>query len=154
MVTLLYSPRPSLQPNRALSAMLAGMLRDPQPAAARPAPVFTPAADILETAQGFELHLALPGVKKEAVSIELLEGQLVISGDRPAPAATGAVVSEVPAALLSHRTETSYGAFARSFRLPETVNAKAIVAELADGVLRLTLPFDTEKVTKQYIAIR
>ena len=33
------------------------------------------------------------------------------------------------------------------------VSVKAIGAEFADGVLRTTLPFDTEKVTKQYIEI-
>ena len=69
-------------------------------------------------------------------------------------AATGTVASEVSAAVRSHRAETSYGAFARSFRPPETVNAKVIVAELADGVLRLILLFDTEKATKQRSAIR
>ena len=50
--------------------------------------------------------------------------------------------------------EGQYGTFERSFRLPDTVNVKAIAADLADGVLRLTLPFDTEKTTRQTIAIR
>ena len=85
MATLLYNNRPSLRPSRALSTMLADMLRDPDPPAP-PTPAFTPAADILETATGFELHLALPGVKKEAVNIEFLDGQLVVSGTRPNPA--------------------------------------------------------------------
>ena len=173
MATLLYNTRPSLRPSRALSTMLADMLRDPQTAPAQPAPAFTPAADILETATGFELHLALPGVKKDAVSIEFLDGQLVISGDRPNPAAaakeaaaaateakptneaTPAVLTpEAPVAPKFRRIETNYGAFTRSFRLPETVNVKAIGAELTDGILRVTLPFDTEKVTKQHIEIR
>ncbi|GAC1592164.1 MAG: hypothetical protein NVS3B25_12390 [Hymenobacter sp.] len=152
--------------------MLADMLRDPQSGATPPAPAFTPAADILETTQGFELHLALPGVKKEAVSIEFLDGQLVVSGERPNPVAAtkeaAATATEAPAAdtnqpaVLSpehaaapkfRRTETAFGTFTRSFRLPETVNVKAIGAELADGILRVTLPFDTEKVTKQHIEI-
>lgn len=162
MATLLYNPRPSLRPSRALSAMLADMLREPQTAAAQPTPAFVPAADILETPSGFELHLALPGVKKAAVSIEFHDGQLVIAGERANPAeATGndenkpaVVAPEAPAAPRFRRTETNYGTFARSFRLPETVNVKAIGAELTDGILRLTLPFDTEKVTKQHIEIR
>lgn len=175
MATLLYNTRPSLRPSRALSAMLADMLRDSQPATAQPTPAFTPAADILETAQGFELHLALPGVKKDAVNIEFLDGQLVISGDRTNPAtaakevATAAtesnnseaeenkpavVNSEAQNAPKFRRIETNYGSFTRSFRLPETVNVKAIAAELTDGILRVTLPFDTDKVTKQHIEIR
>jgi HSP20 family protein len=32
------------------------------------------------------------------------------------------------------------GTFRRSFTLPDTVNAEAIDAKLADGVLRVTLP--------------
>ena len=64
------------------------------------------------------------------------------------------VAPGAPAAPKFRRLETSYGAFTRSFRLPETVNVKAIAAELTDGILRLTLPFDTEKVTTQHIEIR
>ena len=177
MATLLYNTRPSLRPSRALSAMLADMLQAPQAAAAQPTPAFVPAADILETAQGFELHLALPGVKKEAVNLEFLDGQLVVSGNRPNPAVaakeaaatateaapttenaaenTPAVVApQAPAAPKFRRTETNYGTFSRSFRLPETVNVKAISAELTDGILRVVLPFDTDKVTKQHIEIR
>jgi HSP20 family protein len=170
MATLLYNTRPSLRPSRALSAMLADMLQAPQTATTQPTPAFVPAADILETVEGFELHLALPGVKKEAVNLEFLDGQLVVSGSRPNPAAaakeaaagaaeatdeTPAVVApEAPAAPKFRRTETNYGTFSRSFRLPETVNVKAISAELTDGILRVTLPFDTEKVTKQHIQIR
>lgn len=174
MATLLYNNRPSLRPSRALSAMLADMLREPQAPTNQPTPAFAPAADVLETAIGFELHLALPGLKKEAINIEFLDGQLVISGNRPNPADavkeaaatateapaetlanTPAVVTpETPAAPKFRRIETNYGSFSRSFRLPDTVNVKAIGAELADGILRVTLPFDTDKVTKQHIEIR
>ncbi|MBF9219586.1 Hsp20/alpha crystallin family protein [Hymenobacter ruricola] len=178
MATLLYNTRPSLRPSRALSTMLADMLREPQVAPTQPTPAFVPAADILETAEGFELHLALPGFRKEAINIEFHDGQLVISGERANPAAaakeaaatateanTGdenkadenkpaVVAPEAPAAPKFRRLETNYGAFTRSFRLPDTVNVKAIGAELTDGILRVTLPFDTEKVTKQHIEIR
>ena len=173
MATLLYNPSPSLRPSRALSTMLADMLRDPQPASVHPSPAFTPAADILESAEGFELHLTLPGVKKEAINIEFLDGQLVISGERPNPtsaakeaAATATEANSAdeskPAVVNAEATntpkfrriESNYGTFSRSFRLPDTVNVRAIGAELTDGILRVTLPFDTEKVTKQHIEIR
>lgn len=153
MATLLYNPRPSLRPSRALSTLLADMLRD-QPNNISTPSAFTPATDILETATGFELHLALPGVKKEAVSIAFLDGQLVVSGSRPCPVPAAKAAAEAPAAPAFRRLETAYGPFTRSFRLPATVNGKAIEAELTDGLLRLTLPFDTEKATKQHIEIR
>ena len=128
--------------------MLNELLRDAQPAAPQPSASFVPAADILETAQGYELHLALPGVAKDAVSLDFEDGQLVVTGQRPAPAAEGENAPKL------HRVETRFGDFRRSFRLPETVNAKAISAELTNGLLRVLLPFDTEKTTKQRIEVR
>lgn len=38
-----------------------------------------------------------------------------------------------------HRMERSYGAFARSFTLPETVDAESARADYANGVLTITL---------------
>ena len=173
MATLVYN-RPALRPSRAFNSMLNEMLRETLPTTPQPATTFTPAADVLETATGFELHLALPGLRKDAVNLEFLDGQLVVSGTRPNPVAaakeaataaaeapvttdenTPAVLpAEAPAAPRFHRVETSYGSFRRAFRLPDTVNVKAISAELTDGILRVALPFDTDKVTKQLIEVR
>ena len=82
MATLLYNNHPSLRSSRALSTMLADMLRESQAAPAQPTSAFIPTADVLATATGFELHLALPGVKKAAVSIKFLDGELVVAGER------------------------------------------------------------------------
>jgi len=173
MATLVYNNRPSLRPARMFNSLLSDMLRET--GGTQPAPSFVPAADIVETAQGFEVHLALPGLKKDAVKIEFLDGQLVVSGERVNPftaakeaAATAAEATDTPAdetkpavvpaapeaAPRFRRTETNFGHFQRSFRLPETVNVKGIGAELTDGILRVTLPFDTDKVTKQVIEVR
>ena len=148
MAAVLYNSRPALRPVRAFDTMLNEVLRDAQAVTPTPSTAFVPAADILETAAGYELHLALPGVAKEAVSIDFQDGQLVVTGSRPAPATEGDDVPKL------RRVETRFGEFRRAFRLPETVNVKAITAELTDGLLRLMLPFDTEKVTKQHIEVR
>lgn len=148
MATVLYNSRPALRPARAFDSMLSELLRDAQPATPTPSTSFVPAADIFESAAGYELHLALPGVAKEAVSLDFQDNQLVVSGSRPAPATEG------EDALQLRRVETRFGDFRRAFRLPETVNVKAITAELTDGLLRVTLPFDTDKVTKQHIEVR
>lgn len=146
MNTLVYN-RPALRPSRAFNTLFGELLRDTLPAGQNPSTAFHPAADILETATGFELQLALPGVVKEAVNIDFQEGQLIVSGERKAPEAG-------ENAPKFRRAETAYGSFRRAFRLPETVNVKAISAEMADGILRVALPFDTEKVTKQHIEVR
>lgn len=148
MATLLYNSQPALRPTRAFNSMLNELLRDAQPTTPQPSTKFVPAADIIETTAGYELHLALPGVAKDAVSLDFQEGQLVVSGNRPAPAAEGENAPKL------RRVETRFGEFSRTFRLPETVNVKAISAELTDGLLRVLLPFDTEKVTKQHIEVR
>ncbi|GAB3637106.1 hypothetical protein GCM10027422_26960 [Hymenobacter arcticus] len=148
MSTLLYNTQPAVRPARAFSSLLNELLHDAQPAAPQPSATFVPAADIFETTQGFALHLALPGVAKDAVSIEFENNQLVVSGNRPAPATEGDNVPQL------RRVETRFGKFRRAFRLPETVNVKNITAEMADGLLRVTLPFDTEKVTRQHIEVR
>jgi HSP20 family protein len=147
MATLLYN-RPTLAPARAFNSLLNEVLRDAQPTTPTPSTSFVPAADIYETSAGYELHLALPGVAKDALTIDFQEGQLVVSGSRPAPATEGDDAPKV------RRVETRFGEFSRTFRLPETVNVKAITAELTDGLLRVSLPFDTEKVTKQHIEVR
>jgi HSP20 family protein len=173
MATLLYNTPATLRPARAFNTMLSEMLRETLPTGHQPSTSFVPATDILESAQGFELQLALPGVKKEAVKIEFLDGQLVISGERTNPNAAAkeaaasateagenddnkpvVVNGETEPAARFRRTETNFGSFQRSFRLPDTVNVKAIAAEMSDGILRVTLPFDTDKVTKQLIEIR
>ena len=148
MATVLYNSRPAVRPARAFNSLLNELLRDSQPAPAQPSTSFVPAADVLETAAGYELHLALPGVAKDAVSIDFQDGQLVVKGNRPAPATEGDDASKL------RRVETRFGEFSRSFRLPETVNVKGISAEMTDGLLRVLVPFDTEKVTKQHIEVR
>lgn len=166
MNTLAYN-RPAGRPARVFNSVLNDLLRDTfaTPALTPTPAAFVPATDVLETAHGYELQLALPGFKKEALNIEFLDGQLVVSGERleskPAtPVATTdtevAPTAEDPMAEapLYHRRELSMGAFRRSFRLPDTVNVKAIAAELTDGILHVTLPFNTEKVTRQRIEVR
>ena len=147
MQTLLYNNHAAHRPARAFNSVLNELLRDTLPAITQPAKSFVPAADVLESEQGFELHLALPGVAKEAVKIDFQEGQLVISGERQAPEAA-------ENAPKFRRVETGYGSFSRSFRLPDTVDVAAIDAELTNGILRVTLPFDSKKVTKLHIEVR
>jgi HSP20 family protein len=148
MATLLYNNLPTLRPNRALNSVLNEMLRETLPTSQKqPAKAFVPQADVLESAQGFELHLLLPGIPKEAIKIDFQEGQLTVSGERKAPEAS----EEAPK---FRRVESGYGSFSRTFRLPETVDVTGIEAQLVDGVLRLTLPFDSKKVTKHQIEVR
>ncbi|GAB3234297.1 Hsp20/alpha crystallin family protein [Hymenobacter seoulensis] len=147
MATLLYNNQPALRPARAISSVLNEMLRETLPSQTAPSASFIPQADIVESEQGFEIHLMLPGVAKENVKIDFQEGKLTISGERKAP-------ESAENGPKFRRVESGYGSFTRSFRLPDTVEVTAIEAQLQDGVLQLTLPFDSKKVTKHQIEIR
>ena len=48
-----------------------------------------------------------------------------------------------------HRIERSYGAFARTFALPPTVDAGQVSAEYKAGVLTVRLPLREEAKPKQ-----
>lgn len=88
---------------------------------------WTPAADVVETAQAFRVTMELPGVAREAVRVEAKGRDLVISGERcPEHDADEGVYQMM---------ERSYGPFLRRFVLPHDVMPQAVEAVLKDGVL-------------------
>jgi HSP20 family protein len=91
--------------------------------AAGKAAAFSPAADLAETEAHYQLDLDLPGVKKEAIQIEVRENRLHISGERK---------FEKSSKLVSER---AFGHFERVWNLPEDVDAEKVEAAFADGVL-------------------
>ena len=100
---------------------------------------WTPRTDVLETEQGFQLQLDLPGIRQEELDIQVANGTLTIRGERK----LGANPDEY------HWVERPYGSFSRVFRVPEHVDQPGIRAKLADGVLSLTLPRREESKPKQ-----
>ncbi len=75
------------------------------------------------------IELELPGVAKEDLDITVEQGKLTVSAERKAPETERQY-------WLSERR---YGRFERSFQLPKTFDAESIKADLANGVLTLTL---------------
>ena len=112
---------------------------------ARPAMNLLPAADVVETAEAYELHLQLPGFRKEDVKLELENGKLTIRGERKFENVEGRTY---------RLAESRFGAFERSFRLPDTLDVTNVSATLDMGVLTIRLPKDVQKTTKHQIAIQ
>ena len=102
---------------------------------------FNPRVDIRETEGELELKAELPGVSKEAVQVEVHRDVLTISGEKKADA------DEDRNGY--HRRERVYGAFKRSFRLPETVDGEQVEAVFKDGVLTVKLPKRPEAKPRQ-----
>ncbi|WP_299822920.1 Hsp20/alpha crystallin family protein [uncultured Pontibacter sp.] len=106
---------------------------------------FTPHVDACETEKSYDIEIALPGVKKEDISIDFQEGRLTISGERK--------LERKEEGRRYHMMETQYGAFSRTFYLPDKVNPDKISAHLEDGVLLVTVPKDEHKTMKRQISI-
>lgn len=105
---------------------------------------WTPVADISETDKEYLIKAELPDVKKEDVKVTLDNGALTISGERRHEKEQKEE-NEI-------RVERFYGAFSRTFSLPDNIDAKGIRAETKDGVLRVRIP-KTESATAKPIAI-
>jgi HSP20 family protein len=91
-----------------------------------------PPVDIQETTDSYRLYAELPGLTKENIEITLENNVLRLSGERK---------FEKDAQKDNyHRIERTYGAFSRSFTLPNQVNAEGVQAQFENGVLTITVP--------------
>ncbi len=89
-----------------------------------------PPVDILETEADFRIDMELPAIDRESLSVTVKDAVLTVSGERKQRALDD---------IRNHRLERRYGAFSRSFRLPDTVDADSISAASREGVLSLTI---------------
>jgi HSP20 family protein len=89
-----------------------------------------PRMDVAESDNAYQLAVELPGVKKEAIQVNVYENAVTISAELAAPEEEGAQW------LLRER---GYGKFSRTVSLPEAVDDEASEARYSDGVLTLTL---------------
>ena len=102
---------------------------------------FAPAVDIYEDDGMISVSAQLPGVKAEEVNIEVENGVLTISGERK--------LEREDKREGYHRIESSYGAFTRSFVLPESADSERVEANLSDGVLTVRIPKRPEAAHKR-----
>jgi HSP20 family protein len=93
---------------------------------------WSPAADISETEKEYLVKADLPGVKREDVKITLQDGVITIEGER--------VQKKEEKSEKTHRVESFYGTFLRSFTVPEDADARNVRAESKDGVLYVHVP--------------
>lgn len=94
--------------------------------------LFRPAIDIYESEQQFDLFIDLPGVKADAVKLEMEDDRLVVSGNR--------VATSLGEGASAHRVERSNGDFSRSIQLPKQLDVEKVGAHFDNGVLHVVLP--------------
>ena len=91
-----------------------------------------PSTDLTETDKEIEITAELPGLEEKDVQINLTDNLLTIRGEKKA---------EKEQKDKNYRlVERSYGSFERTLELPEGVNPDAIKANIAKGVLKVTIP--------------
>jgi HSP20 family protein len=100
-----------------------------------------PAVDIYETEHELVVKADLPDVNPKDLDIRVENNILTIRGERKFEKK----VNEENYL----RVERSYGSFARSFTLANTVNPDAIKADYQNGVLTLSVPKREEAKPKQ-----
>jgi HSP20 family protein len=93
---------------------------------------WAPPVDIFETENSIVLKAELPGIDPKDVEVRIEDNTLYLKGERKFEKETKDENY--------HRVERSYGSFARSFSLPNSIDADKVAAEYKDGVLNLTLP--------------
>ncbi|HEY0172885.1 MAG TPA: Hsp20/alpha crystallin family protein [Pyrinomonadaceae bacterium] len=92
---------------------------------------WTPNVDIFENKDEIVLEAELPGMNREDFELTIENNVLTLRGERR--------FEKRDEADNYHRVERAYGAFTRSFTLPQTVSAENAAAEYKNGVLRVTL---------------
>jgi len=102
-----------------------------------------PAVELSETKDSLIIKAELPGLNEKNIAVTLSGDILTINGEKKQEK------KEDKEKEHYHYSETYYGSFQRSFRLPVGVKADNIDAHFDKGVLKITLPKTEESKEKE-----
>lgn len=91
--------------------------------------------DLYEDKDHTFVRAELPGVSRDDINVEMVDGYLTVNASRKAPATEG-------------QAEQTFS-FSRSVRVPEEVQADQVSAAYENGVLTVTLPKREEAKPKK-----
>jgi len=94
--------------------------------------VAIPTTDVVRRGDDLVLRAEMPGITPDDIDISVVDGTLMLKGERRAETETKDEDYVV--------RETTYGSFERSIRLPEGLDPKTIHAEYRDGILEVVVP--------------
>lgn len=94
---------------------------------------WAPPIDVYETSDAYVVTAELPGLTRKQVDLAVEDSRLTIQGRREARPASGDAVHY-------HQVERGHGTFRRVFEFAEKIDGDRTVADLADGVLTITIP--------------
>lgn len=90
-----------------------------------------PNTNLYDAGNHLEMKVEVPGIAKEDLSIKVQGNYLEISGSRK---------PDVLESYAAHRVERAAKTFTRSLTLPADVDTAKVEAQMANGLLTLTLP--------------
>jgi HSP20 family protein len=100
-----------------------------------------PRMDVSETDKAIEVTAELPGLEAKDVQLNLADNILTIRGEKKS--------EREEKEKDYHLVERSFGSFARSVQLPDGVKPEDVSAEIAKGVLKVTVKKPAPKQSKQ-----
>ena len=93
-----------------------------------------PAIDVYETPDSYVVTAEVPGLTREDVELAVEDTRVTIRGHRVDRRVSNR------SAVHFHQVERGHGAFARTLEFAERIDSDQVSADLADGVLSVTLP--------------
>jgi len=92
---------------------------------------WAPPTDVYETDREYSVTMAVPGLRRDDVSVQFERGTLRVRGVRHEPCTDR---------RRYHKMEIPVGPFEREVRLPRPIDVDDIRVTYDDGLLRVTLP--------------
>lgn len=90
---------------------------------------WVPQFEVREIDDSYQIFAELPGMNKKNINIEVIDGNLTISGEKSNSDKDKKNYSEI-----------SYGKFNRNFNLPEDILSDKVSAKMKDGILAIYIP--------------
>lgn len=97
---------------------------------------FAPTFSVKETQAAYVFKADLPGVEEKNVEVTVTANRLTVNGKREE--------EKHEEGELHYACERTFGAFTRSFTLPEGIDVERVEAELKGGVLTVVVPKSPE----------
>lgn len=98
--------------------------------------IAAPSVDVAEDDKAFKITAELPGLEAKDVEVSIAGDMLVLKGEKRH--------EREQKDKNYYMSERTYGSFERSFTLPDGIDRNKIAADLAKGVLTITLPKTAE----------
>ena len=97
-----------------------------------------PAANIMRIENAYQIQMAVPGIPKDQIQIEIKDDQLIISATNPNQETANKYV----------RQEFDFRGFRRNFSLHKNADTEKLTASFDNGILTIVIPDKQPEVRK------